>query len=96
MKSSVVFGMFFLLLQIISRDAAAAESMYMVDEGLKSMAESIIADYREQRSVCAQALDSERADCYYRLRIKLWDYQEARKILADLQVQRSATTLAAQ
>lgn len=57
--------------------------MYPVDEALRHMAQSIVDDYQARRAECVRVENEQRQACYYRLRIQQWDYQEARKILAD-------------
>jgi hypothetical protein len=48
-----------------------------------SMAKTIVDDYRSRRAECAAAAENARAMCYYRLKVGLWDYKEAKRILAE-------------
>lgn len=55
-----------------------------VDEPAEvSMAKTIVDDYRKRRAECAAADASARTMCYYRLKVGLWDYKEAKRILAE-------------
>lgn len=52
------------------------------NESLEVMAQNIVADYKAVRSECARLPKGpQKQACYYRLRIKQWDYQEAKAIL---------------
>jgi len=47
------------------------------------LAVQVVNDYRQLRMSCNDQKDQARRMCYYRLRIGIWDYKEARKILGD-------------
>ncbi len=53
------------------------------------MALTIVNDYRTLRNSCSDLEGQARMDCFYRLRIGLWDYKAAREILAahDIRVE---------
>ncbi len=46
------------------------------------LAVEIVNQYRQLRTSCNDQTGDARKMCYYRLRIGLWDYKEARKQLA--------------
>ncbi|MYM62238.1 hypothetical protein [Pseudomaricurvus sp. HS19] len=45
------------------------------------LALTIVNDYRTLRNSCSDLDGQARMDCFYRLRIGLWDYKAAREIL---------------
>lgn len=47
------------------------------------LAVQIVNDYRQLRMSCNDQKDQARRMCYYRLRIGMWDYKEARKTLDE-------------
>jgi hypothetical protein len=54
------------------------------EEALIKMSESIVADYREIRAQCAAEEDYDmKRVCFYKLRIKAWDYKQAREYLVQ-------------
>ncbi|GAB3107152.1 hypothetical protein G8770_07090 [Aestuariicella hydrocarbonica] len=48
-----------------------------------SLAIEIVNHYRELRSSCNDQKGDSRKMCYYRLRIGLWDYKQARETLTS-------------
>ncbi len=56
------------------------------------LALQIVNDYRQLRSSCNDQKEHERKMCYYRLRIGLWDYKEAKKTLADKGIRTNTST----
>ncbi len=47
-----------------------------------NLALEIVNSYRQLRSSCADVEEHARQMCYYRLKVGLWDYKEARKTLS--------------
>lgn len=62
----------------LSVDASANEDV------LLKMSEEIVADYKAVRAQCAaeQDYDMKRV-CFYKLRIKAWDYQQAKEYVVQ-------------
>ncbi len=54
------------------------------EDALLKMSEEIVADYKAVRAQCAaeQDYDMKRV-CFYKLRIKAWDYQQAKEYLVQ-------------
>lgn len=72
----LVSALFLLPLSLPSQASGAeqdAESTLAID---------IVNNYRQLRTSCNDQTGNARSMCYYRLRIGLWDYKEARKTLA--------------
>ncbi|MAZ87883.1 MAG: hypothetical protein CL693_09570 [Cellvibrionaceae bacterium] len=60
---------------------AASDASNLESDFETQLALQIVNDYRQLRSSCNDQKDQERKMCYYRLRIGLWDYKEAKKTL---------------
>ncbi len=56
------------------------------------LAVQIVNEYRQLRSSCNDQKEHSRKMCYYRLRIGLWDYKEAKKTLAQKGIKTSNST----
>ncbi len=62
----------------LSVDADASE------DALLKMSEEIVADYKAIRAHCAAEQDYDmKRICFYKLRIKAWDYQQAKEYVVQ-------------
>lgn len=52
-----------------------------ISDELVDLSVQIVRDYRELRLSCSDKEDEAMRMCYYRLRIGLWDYKQARETL---------------
>ncbi len=69
--------------------AQAEASTYDQNSGASAevaLAVNIVNRYRQLRSSCVDQQDEARAMCYYRLRIGIWDYQQALATLRDMDI----------
>lgn len=70
-----------LLLFSAASSLSCAQSVAEVDAGT-ALSIDIVNQFRQLRTSCNDQKDDARKMCYYRLRIGLWDYKEARAYLA--------------
>ena len=87
------------LLAILASTTAVADSPGQTPAEIDpdvQMALTIVNDYRTLRSSCTDLDGQSRMDCFYRLRIGLWDYKAAREILAAHGVRVESSEMVAQ
>lgn len=72
-----------LSLLLITIAAAPSEQALAEQDPTTMLSVEIVNQYRQLRTSCNDQKGDARKMCYYRLRIGLWDYKEARKYLAS-------------
>jgi len=72
-KIPIVLSLLFAPLTYSSTTSLSQDNL-----NLLAMTEQIIRDYRRLQAKCAEESNAhEKSMCYYRLRIKAWDYKES-------------------
>lgn len=86
----------FVVLLLVAGFAVGSSAMAQADETeLLAMSADIVDEYKALRAECAVQEDNDtKRICFYRLRIKAWDYKQARHYLSLHEKPLQATDMA--
>ncbi|WP_439135143.1 hypothetical protein [Pseudomaricurvus sp.] len=77
-----------LIMTLLSAVPAYADDE--ISDEMIQLSTQIVRDYRELRTSCSEKEGESRKMCYYRLRIGLWDYKQARETLSKEGIHRTS------
>lgn len=79
-----------LLMSLLTAVQARADDQ--ISDEMVVLSQQIVRDYRELRTSCSEKEGEAMKMCYFRLRIGLWDYKQARDTLRKKGIHLAADT----